>query len=318
MASYVEKITQNGADYRRVNIYVERPSGYGRRRKSCPTPAAQQRLNKRNAETRLSDIIHNNFTAADFAVRLDYNNFIAKNERNPTIKEARAKIAYYLAKLRRVYASFGVELKYCYSTEVGTRSGKVHHHLIISGSPDKEVRGYLRDAIEEQWRHGYGNVQALKFDANGVKGLAHYFVKDDLTSKRWVPSHGLVRPTEDNGLLDRRRGGIRAKDAKYIDAHPEDATFLSERYPGWYTLEVRTTGQAQLDDATPYDVPSVTDRERGIIDGLVLPDYGGVFIELWQFSEGAEFLRRPEYKWLRDKIKMAKMQIKQKSNGGKL
>ena len=83
-------------------------------------------------------------------------------------------------------------------------------------------------------------------------------------------------------------------------------SFLSDLYPGWYTLEVRTTGQAQLEDAVPYDIPGVTDRENGIVNGLVLPDYGGVFIELWQFREDAEFLLRPEYAWLRKKIKQLK------------
>lgn len=306
MASYIEKITQSGTDYRRVNIYVERPVGRGRNRKSRPSSDAQKRLNRRNAETRLSDIIHNNFTTYDFAVRLDYNTFIARNDRNPTEKEARAKMVYYLGKLKKIYTTLGVEFKYIYSIEVGARSGKVHHHLIISGSPDKELRAYLRDAIESNWRHGYCNTQALKFDENGVKGLAHYFTKDDLTAKRWVPSHGLIRPSEENGLVEMRRGGIKAKDARHIDEHPNDVAFLSDRYPGWITAEVRTTGQAQLEDAREYDVPDYSDPGRGIVNGLVMPDYGGVFIELWQFREDAEFLQSKEFEWLRKKIKQLK------------
>lgn len=301
----MEKITACGEDYRRVNIYVERPTGRGRGRRSRPSSDAQKRLNRRNAETRLSDIIHNNFTENDFAVRLDYIHFINKNGRNPTEKEARAKLTYYLSKLRVIYARFGVELKYCYNIEIGSRSGKVHHHLILSGSEDKELRAYLRDAIEENWRHGYGNCRRLEFDENGVKGLAHYFSKDDVTAKRWVTSLGLVRPSEDNGLIERSHR-MSSSEAEHIDTHPEDVSFLEEQYPGWVTVEVRTTAQAQYEDAHEHDVPGVTEPEHNIFDGLVYPDYGGVFIELWQFREDAAFLQQRQYAWLRRRVEARK------------
>lgn len=313
-ARYIEKVTSCGEDYRRINIYVERPCGRGRGRKCRPTSDAQQRLNRRNAETRLSDLLHNNFSRDDFAVRLDYNTFIDKNGRNPSEKEARAKLTYFLTKLRRIYTSLGADFRYCYNIEIGSRAGKVHHHLIISGSPDREIRAYLRDAIEETWKHGYCNVRRLEFDASGIKGLAHYLSKDDTTcAKRWIPSQGLIRPSEDNGLVERSRGKISARAAKHIDAHPDDVSFLREQYPGWYTLEVRTTGQAQYDDAIPAEVPGEQDASRHIVDGMILPDYGGVFIELWQFREDAAFLREPQYAWLAKRIRaLGDQQIKKK------
>ena len=286
---YTIKTVEVG-DYKTTYIYCERPVATSRGKKVKTTDDLQSKLNERMSEAMLRDIIHLNFDANDFALRIDYHRFIGKNGGNPDLKQAQSRVSYFFKKLRTVYDAYGIKLEYLYVTEVGVRSGKVHHHVVLRGSEDASVRMYLRQQAEALWAHGYANTQPLTFDENGLKGLVHYFIKEPSTTRRWACSLGLKRPSEENGMVRRRRSAISAKAAKYIDEHPFDDKFIIEKVlgTGWVPAQVRTTAISTREDMYPSDIPGETDKARNIWNGYVRPDYGGHFIEIWSYREGTD------------------------------
>lgn len=279
--------TVDVGDYKTTYIYAERPAATARGKRNKPTSDVQAKLNERMSEARFRDIVHLNFSDTDFALRLDYNKFMRKNGENPTVEQAHGRMAYYLRKLKKVYAIYGLELAYVYVTEVGVRSGKIHHHMILRGDADPSVRMFLRSEAERLWSYGYANSRKLEFSEDGLKGLIHYFIKEPSTARRWACSVGLKRPTEENGMITRRSGAISAKAAKHIDANPFDTDFIVKHAvgEGWVPSQVRVTAISAMEDAKPYEIPGVTDASINVHNGLVYPDYGGVFLEIWSYKK---------------------------------
>lgn len=228
----IEDIKIVCGDYMQVHMWNSRPKAAGRRSRVGTSSDAQKRLNAKRAESKLRVLIHENFGRGDYAVRLDYARMREKLGRNPSEEEARHEMEKYLRRLRRLYRVAGKEMRWLYVTEVGRKSGKVHHHMLISG-------GIERDEIERQWKAGYGNTERLQFCETGLRGLVHYIVKEPITRRRWACSRNLRRPVEDRGV-DR----VRVKDAKYIDAHPDDVRYIDRLFPGYVAVDVENTPTA--------------------------------------------------------------------------
>lgn len=163
----------------------------GKRRKRCnPTKEIQSKLNQRNAEKKLTRLAHLNFTENDLALHLTYRD----GEHPADIEEAERHLDNYIRRLSRKYKKAGLVLKYIRATERGSKNGRIHHHLIISGGLD-------RDMLEKTWGRGYANSKRLQFNEKGIAGLAHYVAKDRVTFKRWSGSRNLIKPepeVEDN------------------------------------------------------------------------------------------------------------------------
>ena len=156
----------------------------GKRRSRCkPTSEIQQKLNQKNAEKKLTRLVHSNFTEDDIALHLTYR----PGEEPKTEEEAQRILSNYIRRLKRRYAKLGLELKYISCTEYGKTNGRVHHHVILSGGLD-------RDTIEKVWGLGYANSKRLQFNESGVTGLAHYIAKDKHFFKRWNQSRNLTIP----------------------------------------------------------------------------------------------------------------------------
>lgn len=170
-------------DYLDGDIYpIFQPPG--KRKKKCkPTSAIQERLNQRNAEKKLTRLIHNNFDENDIALHMTYR----PGEEPESEEGAQRDVRNFLRRLKRRYAKLGIELKYISCTEYGKRNGRVHHHLILSG-------GLSRDEIEQLWGKGYANSKRLQFSDDGVSGLAHYIAKDKHFYRRWNQSRNLLVP----------------------------------------------------------------------------------------------------------------------------
>ena len=135
----------------------------GRRRSRCkPTSEIQRRLNQKNAEKRLTRLVHTNFTEDDIALHLTYR----PGEEPETKEGAQRDLQNYIRRLKRRYTKLGKEFKYISCTEYGKKTNRIHHHLIISGGLD-------RDEIEKLWGRGYANSIRLQFGPDGVTGLAH-------------------------------------------------------------------------------------------------------------------------------------------------
>ena len=113
----------------------------GRRRSRCkPTSEIQRRLNQKNAEKRLTRLVHTNFTEDDIALHLTYR----PGEEPETKEGAQRDLQNYIRRLKRRYTKLGKEFKYISCTEYGKKTNRIHHHLIISGGLD-------RDEIEKLW-----------------------------------------------------------------------------------------------------------------------------------------------------------------------
>lgn len=179
-------------DYMDGDIYpVFQPAG--KRRKRCkPTSQIQEKLNQKNAEKKITRLIHNNFSEKDIALHLTY-----RKGQEPENEDAAGRDVYnFIRRLKRRYKKSGWELKYISRTEYGKKTGRAHHHMILSG-------GLGRDQIEKLWGKGYANSRRLQFEEDGVTGLAHYMAKDKHFYKRWNQSRNLAipEPAQCDGML---------------------------------------------------------------------------------------------------------------------
>ena len=271
--AYREIFQRLGENYARVTIHTLYPTGNPKRGKKLkPSSKVQEALNRRNAARRYEDLAHLNFTDSDLAIRLNYKHFTDDNERNPTAAEAQGMMQNFLRRLRRIYRGAGIELKYLYVTEIGKRTGKVHHHLLLTGGID-------RDVIEKCWGWGYSNTQRLEFDEHGIKGLCNYMLKDPMTGRRWNGSKNLTRPTETGKNKNRWRNDykISARTVRYLMDNREDAEYIRKMYPGWYP-------------ATAGDLYSFVDVAGETVDentGELLPNRWGDYIEIFLYRGDA-------------------------------
>lgn len=235
-------------EYQRVTWFPVRKSAKGRRRcKAQPTTETMMRLNEQNRQYRFYDLVHCNFTEGDIFLTLTY-----RDDCMPDSAEAAQKaIQNFFRRLKARLKKLGLPAaKYLYITERGEKSGRIHHHVFLSC-------GLSRDEIEAIWNKGYANSRRLEFDENGVEGLVRYALKsgvhhaDEESEKvgyrTYSGSKNLAQPKKRQN--DYR---IRQKDAAYLDAHPEDITYLCELYPDYYITKVTPTPRSTYDpDKSP-------------------------------------------------------------------
>lgn len=197
----------------------------GKRRCKCgPTSEVQERLNQRNAEKKLARLVHANFTGDDMALHLTY----GRGQEPETKEEAQRDLQNYLRRVKRRYKKLGVEFKYISCTEYGKTTGRIHHHLIISG-------GMGRDDLEKLWGKGYANSKRLQFGEDGVTGLARYMAKDKHFYKRWNQSKNLIIPE-----ARQQDGTLNLEDVEEIVEDVEAGTafqWFEKRYPGFMLVE---------------------------------------------------------------------------------
>lgn len=211
-------------EYMDADIYpvFQKP---GARRKRCkPTSEIQAKLNQRNAEKKLTRLVHNNFTENDIALHLTYRN----GEEPENEADALRVLGNFIKRLKRRYKKAGKELKYISCTEYGKKTGRVHHHLIING-------GYDRDEIEKLWGRGYANSKRLQFEEDGVTGLARYIAKDKHFFKRWNQSRNLDIP--EAAQYD---GQLNTDDIAEIKEAIDSKSayqYFEERYPDFELVE---------------------------------------------------------------------------------
>lgn len=212
-------------DYLEGDIYPVFPKPGARRGKRYPTSEVQARLNQRNAERRVIRLVHANFSGEDMALTLTHQDRVG-------LEEGERRLSNFLRRLRRRFKKQGLALKYISSTEQGKRSGRVHHHLILSG-------GVSRDEIEALWGHGYANSRRLQFGADGVAGLVRYMVKDRISYRRWNQSRGLIQP-----VCEQRDDPMTGEELEELGELVEEgrgAERLEEAFPGFTLVEAEAS-----------------------------------------------------------------------------
>lgn len=183
--------------YLDVNIFPVWESVYstGRRTKLKPTSEVQKKLNQHNREKELTRCINANFTHRDYKLELTYSD---KNYPS-SVEQAKRDIVNFFRRIKRARAKrYLPEVKYIYSLEQGSKKGRIHFHVIMSG-------GLPIDLVAEKWGKGYvDKVLPLMFGETGCSGIAKYFCKqqvkseDGTQSKSWVPSQNLIKPQPKN------------------------------------------------------------------------------------------------------------------------
>ena len=257
--AYREQMTVTG-DFARVNIYPVRQYQYGRKKKMKPTGAAMERVNRINRARRFADLINLNFTKADYQLKLDYSAFKCSTGRNPNPDEVVRCIRNFMRRLKRLYDKLGIELKYIYVSEVGTRGHISHHHVIINA-------GATFEDIKALWREGGIWMRKLYFDKRGCSDLAEYFCKAKYTYRSYTCSKNLRRPQESGSDKSVYKSDykVRQKQVNYIlNGEVEQ---IRRMYPEWELAELP-------------DISHTLDKDTGEVR---LPTWG-VFITIYLYK----------------------------------
>jgi hypothetical protein len=157
--------------YLTIQIYPEYAKfNKGKRRsKHKPTSEAQRKINKQAQFWKLVHLCNENFKdGKDYKIELTYDNENLPND----LAQAKKDIVNFKRRVNRVLKKKGLPTLKCVSViEQGSKSGRFHHHLIISD-------GLSWDELDEIWGKGYTRATKLKFDKQrGLQGLVAYMLK---------------------------------------------------------------------------------------------------------------------------------------------
>lgn len=210
-----------------------------RQKKHRTTREVQKKLNEKNSRRKLSALIHTNFTPGDTVVSLTYD----RNHLPKSIEAAHTEMYNFIRRIKRAWSGTTGEavalFKYIEVMETG-KKGRIHHHLIIAGGLD-------RAQIAKTWGRGSVSAEPLRFDENGVLGLAAYLTKQNerIRYKHWSASRNLLNPCVE--VSDDR---IRREDAHHINSNPLDYNYIQTLYPGYtvspYSVETTANDEIQL------------------------------------------------------------------------
>lgn len=173
-------------EYLEIDIFpvFDKQRGRGKRRK--PTSEMQKRLNQRNSERKLIRLLNTNFTKKDIRFDLTYDDCHYPNSPEDALRQ----MQNFLRRVKRYRVKHEMsELKYVAVTEIGKKSGRLHHHIVMSGGIDI-------NELAEIWGRGYTTAKPLQFNEFGIVGIAKYLIKEPILGKRWCASRNLEKPVE--------------------------------------------------------------------------------------------------------------------------
>ena len=186
MRSWYRETRYDCGDYMDVMIYPVYTKTPVRRKKAKPTSEVQQKLNEIYAEEKLIRIANANFTPRDYKVELTYSSeYLPQSD-----EDADRELTNFLRRVKRYRKQHGLsELKYIAVTEKGSRSGRYHHHLIMSGDIE------LFDLVA-LWGKGIVGSDLLIFDENGIANLVKYMMKQlkEFVGKKYKRSRNMIVP----------------------------------------------------------------------------------------------------------------------------
>lgn len=212
-------------EYLEVDIYPVFEYQRGRGKKRKPTTETQKRLNQRNAERKLIRLLNTNFTPRDIRFDLTYN-----DDHCPSSPEdAQRQMQNFLRRVKRFRKKHDLpELKYVAVTEQREHTGRIHHHIVMSGGVDITELAAL-------WSRGYTTAKPLQFDQYGIVGIAKYLIKDPLLGKRWCASRNLERaePKKRDGRIPRY------KVKELSDSGRDNRDYLEKLYEGYSLADCR-------------------------------------------------------------------------------
>ena len=213
-------------EYLEIDIFPVFEYQRGRSKKRKPTSETMKKLNQRNAERKLIRLLNTNFTKEDIRFDLTYDSDHCPD----SPEDAQREMQNFLRRVKRYRTKHGLpELKYVAVTEVGSRGGRVHHHIVMSG-------GISINTLAEIWGRGYTTAKPLQFDEQGLAGIAKYLLKDEpVLSKRWSASRNLKQPkvSERDGRLPKY------KVKEWHDSGYDNRAEIEKAYEGYALSEVK-------------------------------------------------------------------------------
>ncbi len=220
---YREKRYKCG-DYLEVDIYPVFEYQRGRSKKRKPTSETQKKLNQKNAERKLIRLLNTNFSKNDIRFDLTYSEEFYPD----TPQDAQREMQNFLRRVKRYRKKHDLpELKYVAVTEVGKKTARVHHHIVMSGGVDINT-------LAEIWGRGYTTAKPLQFNEHGIVGIAKYLIKEPILGKRWCASKNLEQPKE-----SQRDGRISQRKVKnFHDSGTDNREELEKLYDGYALADV--------------------------------------------------------------------------------
>lgn len=187
------------AKYLEIDLFpiAETERKRSRKAKEKVSAPKQKNLNDKRAKRYFAQLLKANFSENDLHVTLTYNEKFLPAD----ITAAEKEVKNYLRRISRLRKKLKLTpLKYVFVTEMGVKSKRIHHHVIMNAD------GLDRDAVENLWRRqkrkgekqgeaiGFANADRLRLTETGLDALAAYLSKDPKGRKRWVPSQNLLKP----------------------------------------------------------------------------------------------------------------------------
>lgn len=211
---------------------------------------AQEKLNEKNAQKRLTRLVNENFDKGDLILTQEY----PKDAGPKDEAQAMRDVQNYLRRVSRLREKKGLPpMKYIYvieethSPKYGTR---YHHHIIMSG-------GITREEAEEKWlkKHGgYCNTRNAQPDGKHLTGFALYLLRNKKSRameadgknpqqramrRRWSCSKNLTDPDERATTADKkisvRKAGRITETMENFDRAKE---IFEKLYPDCQLLEI--------------------------------------------------------------------------------
>lgn len=219
-------------DFLEVNLYpvFRFEASTGRRGPRKPTRDVQVRLNVLNRARECNRTICANFTNQDYYLTLTYKGDPPEEDR------AKQDIENFLAKVARLMKKKGLpKPKWIKAIEKGTKSGRIHAHLVHSG-------GLTPRELQMLWGHGYIDCKPLMFTKDGVFALSRYFTKeiknhpgDGKKAKGWTCSRNCIRavPKINDYKYSKKRAAELARER-------ENARLLDKLHPGYICAFCKT------------------------------------------------------------------------------
>ena len=168
-----------------IDVCPHKKVGGTRMAKWRPTSEAQEKVNRERRRRYVTRLVELNFDERSLMLTLDYENGMYPD----TWEEGKRDVANWIRRVRPLYKRAGKELRYIYCTERGEETGRMHHHVIISG-------GISRDELFATWRRGRRMwAEYLEFSENGYADLSAYVAKKEEDFERaYTPSKNLIKP----------------------------------------------------------------------------------------------------------------------------
>lgn len=199
---YVKQVCKAGRtkEYEFYYSYRYDQKGGSRRKKEERTKEAQKKVNRRQAERKLTWILNANFSGEDDYLTLSY-----RKEERPDKETLRKDVRSLLKHMRKEWRERGKELRYVWTAEKGER-GAVHIHMVVNGVDN------ISHIIRDLWKKGWISIKPLDRSGNYWR-LANYFIKysdktmkteEGYINKRYCSSKNLKIPEPKKTIVKSR------------------------------------------------------------------------------------------------------------------